>query len=90
MKILLKIVLDLMKDIFKLIGIFIAFIYVFSAFGLLFAMSALEVILGSPSNSLVFMISITFFILIVISWAVLAIRWFQVRIKQEINNKICT
>ena len=85
MKILLKIVLEWIKDAIQAIGILIAFIYIFSGFGLMFAMCALEG-LFSPLNSLVFIVSMTFLILIIISWVILIIRWFKVRVKQEIEK----
>ncbi len=85
MKILLKIVWEWIKDAIQAIGILIAFIYIFSGFGLMFAMCALEG-LFSPLNSLVFIVSMTFLILIIISWVILIIRWFKVRVKQEIEK----
>mgnify|MGYP003629006566 CR=1 FL=1 len=85
MKILLKIIWELIKDAVQAIGILIAFMYVSSGFGLLFAMCALEG-LFSPLNSLVFIVSITFLILIIISWVIFIIRWFKARIKQQIQT----
>jgi hypothetical protein len=85
MKILLKIVWKWIKGAIQAIGILIATMYIFSGFGLLFAMCALEG-LFSPLNSLIFIVSMTLLILIIISWVILIIRWFKVRIKEEIKK----
>lgn len=86
MNILLKIVWDLIKNTIEAIGVFVVFVYVLSGFGLFFAMGLLAAILDCTSNSSVLTISLIFFILIVISWVVLIIRWLKVRIKQEIKK----
>jgi hypothetical protein len=85
MKVLLKIVWKWIKGAIQAIGILIATMYIFSGFGLLFAMCALEG-LFSPLNSLIFIVSMTLLILIIISWVILIIRWFKVRIKEEIKK----
>jgi len=85
MKILLKVVWKWIKGVIQAIGILIAFMYIFTGFGLLLAMCALEGVF-LPLNNSVFIVSLTLLILIIISWVVLIIRWFKVRIKQEIEK----
>ena len=85
MKILLKIVWKWIKGVIQAIGILIAFMYIFTGFGLLLAMCALEGVF-LPLNNSVFIVSLTLLILIIISWVVLIIRWFKVRIKEEIEK----
>jgi hypothetical protein len=85
MKILLKVVWKWIKGVIQAIGILIAFMYIFSGFGLLLAMCALEGVF-LPLNNSVFIVSLTLLILIIISWVVLIIRWFKVRIKEEIEK----
>mgnify|MGYP003654737252 CR=1 FL=1 len=83
MNILLKIVWKLLKDVIKFIVVLIGFAYVFSAFGAMFALSALAAILGSPTGSVESIISITLFTLIIASWVFFIAKWFKVRIKEE-------
>jgi len=81
MKIILKIIWKLIKDIFTAIGVFIAFTYVFSGFGLLLLPSAISMMMCSTNTAT----SITGGVLsglIVGSWIMFTVRWFKRRIKE--------
>ena len=79
--IILKIIWKLIKDIFTAIGVFIAFTYIFSGFGLLLLPSAISTMMCSTNTSA----SITGGVLsalIVGSWIMFTVRWFKRRIKE--------
>ena len=81
MKIILKIIWKLIKDIFTVIGVLIAFIYIFSGFGVLLLPSAIWMVMGSTNTAT----SITGGVLsglIVGSWIMFTVRWFKRRIKE--------
>ena len=81
MKIILKIIWKLIKDISIAIGVIIAFIYIFSGFGLLLLPSAISMMMCSTNTAT----SITggvVFGLIVGSWIMFTVRWFKRRIKE--------
>jgi hypothetical protein len=80
-----QIVWKWIEGVIQAIGILITFVYIFTGFGLLLAMCALEGVF-LPLNNLVFIISLTLLILIIISWVILIIRWFKIRIKEETEN----
>ncbi len=56
--------------------------YIFSGFGVLFALACIGVMFGGSPTSDIIMSSIVF-TLIVCSWIVFVIRWFKRRIKED-------
>ena len=81
MKIILKIIWKLIKDIFTAIGVIIAFIYIFSGFGFLFLPSALSMMMCS-TNTATSIIGGVLSGLIVGSWIMFTVKWFKRRIKE--------
>ena len=81
-KLLLKVLWGLVKDLVKFVLVLGAFTYLFSGFGLFLALASLGEIFGESSTPVIIINSVVL-TLIVSSWVWFTGRWLKGRIKQE-------